>query len=219
MILSASTERTVLPFNELLSHRLLCNISLYLPSNTFIPNNLLLYSVSVSYITKTIPSGVVPAYATGCADCKAYAKACSCWHITSTVITASTPTTIVTVNVTEYSPCGTTTPNPYDCIDPGVCGSLDYIEDDRCGDEGLCACSYELSGSAVCVEDVDCDDADICGNDDDCEGDNPICWRYSCCDTPVCTNRSKVCADPYSERLGFHGGQKALLPTGRIDEI
>jgi hypothetical protein len=219
MILSASTERTVLAFKKLLSYRLLCNISLYLPSNTFIPNDLSLYSVEVSYTTTTIPSGIVPDYATGCADCKAYAKACSCWHITSTVTTAATPTTTVILNVTEYSPCGTTIPlDPFRCTKPGVCGSLNYIEDDRCGDEGLCACSYNLSGSAVCVEDVDCDAADTCGDDFDCEGDL-ICWRYSCCDTRVCTNLSEVCADPDLARLGFHGGQKALLPTERIGEI
>jgi len=175
--------------------------------------------VTVSYTTTTIPSGIVPDYATGCADCKAYAKACSCWRITSTVTTVPTPTTTVILTVTEYSPCGTTiSPDPFGCSDPGVCGSLNYIEDDRCGDEGQCACSYDLSGSAVCVEDVDCDAADTCDDDVDCEGDL-ICWRYSCCDTRVCTNLSKVCADTDSARLGFHGGQKALLPTGRIGEI
>jgi hypothetical protein len=217
VILSASTDRTVLAFKKLLSYRLPCNISLYLPSNTFIPNDLSLYSVSVSYTTTTIPSGVVPDYATGCAGCEAYAKACSCWNITSTVTTAPTPTTTIILTVTEYTPCGTAIPP--DCTDPGVCGSLNYIEDDRCGDEGQCACSYDLSGSAVCVEDVDCDAADTCDDDDDdCEGDL-ICWRYSCCDTSVCTNRSIVCADTDSARLGFHGGQKALLPTGRIGEI
>lgn len=219
MILSAITEQTVLNFKKLLSNQLPCNTSLYLPSCTFILDDLSLYSVTVSYTTTTIPSGVVPDYATGCAGCKAYAHACSCWGITSTVINAPTPTRTVMVTVTEYSPCGATTPSkPYDCEDPKVCGSLDFIEDDQCGDEGQCACTYDLSGRAVCVEDVDCDAADTCDDDVDCDG-NQICWRYSCCETNVCTNPSEVCGDTDSARLGFHGGQKVLLPTGVIGEI
>jgi hypothetical protein len=173
--------------------------------------------ITASYTTITIPSGIVPTYATGCDGCKAYAEACSCWGITSTVITASTPTMTVPVTVTEYSPCGA--PLPPVCDDPGVCNSLNYIEDDRCGDEGKCTCSYDSSGNAVCVEDVDCDDADTCDDDDDCEGDLAICWPYSCCKKGVCTNLSTVCTDTYSARLGFHRDQKALLPAGWVGEI
>jgi len=218
MIQSIRTGRTATPSKKLLSHQPRGNISLYLPSNTFISNDLSLYSISTTVTTIFVPRESPPSYASAACSNNGdlYASACSCWGITADTITASTPTTIVTVTATYV----TTTPSsPYNCINPGKCGSLKYINDSLCGSKGRCTCSYDLRGNPVCVEEVDCASKNTCNTDADCVG-GEICWDKdnTCCRDNLCTKLSTVCANTASTRLMFQGGKEVRLPRVRIGE-
>jgi hypothetical protein len=149
----------------------------------------------------------VPSYATdACSKGNLYGSACSCWGITDVVSTALTPTMIVTVTAMEIGPG----PAPqYDCTNPSIGNSLKYIDDDSCGSEGRCTCSYNLKDEAVCLEDVDCETDTTCDSDDDCDEDDEICWIYSSCDKNLCAKLSEVCHKTGSTRLMLQGGQEA----------